>query len=195
MRSPKYPLILLMLAASGLALLAATQQWYTVTVASGAGGSTVLTVDGQVASPALSALGFAGLALAVALAIAGPVIRIVLGVLGALLGGSIVLAAGIAIGDPAAASLPVVTKATGVAGHETVRDLIESVTATAWPIVALAAGILLVVASLAVIVTARAWPASARKYQAVRMETAEPSAKDRAVDEWDELSRGDDPTA
>ncbi|MET0976759.1 MAG: Trp biosynthesis-associated membrane protein [Leifsonia sp.] len=195
MRKPKYPLILLVIVSAGLALLSATQTWFTFTIASGAGGSAELVVNGSVAAPALSALSFAAIALAAALAIAGPVIRIVLGVLGVVLGGSVILSAAIAIGDPALSGASAVTKATGVSGAESVRGLVSSVTWTAWPVLALVAGILLVLAAIAVLVTSRMWPASARRYQAVRLEGAETSAKDRAVDEWDELSRGDDPTA
>jgi uncharacterized membrane protein (TIGR02234 family) len=194
-KRPKYPLILLVVLAAGLALLSATQQWFTLTISSGAGGSAELSVDGTVAAPALSALAFAAIALAAALAIAGPVIRIVLGILGVLLGGSIILSASLAIADPAVAGAAAVTTSTGVSGTESVRTLVTAVVSTPWPILALVAGALLVLVALAVLVTSRSWPASARKYQAVRTESSEVSAKDRAVDEWDELSRGDDPTA
>ncbi|KQO99853.1 Trp biosynthesis-associated membrane protein [Leifsonia sp. Leaf264] len=195
MQKPKYKVILVVIVGAALALLAATQQWFTLTVTSGAGGSTELAVSGAVAAPALSALAFAALALAAALAIAGPLIRIVLGVLGLLLGGSLILSTALALGDPVAAGASVVTAATGVSGSDSVHALVGAVSSTAWPVVALVAGIVIVIGSLGVLVTTRQWPGSARKYQAVRLEGTEVSAKDRAVDEWDELSRGDDPTA
>ncbi|MET1015706.1 MAG: Trp biosynthesis-associated membrane protein [Leifsonia flava] len=195
MQKPKYKVILVIVVGAALALLAATQQWFTLTVASGAGGSTELAVSGAVAAPALSALAFAALALAAALAIAGPFIRIVLGVLGVLLGGSVILSTTLALGDPVAAGASVVTGATGVSGSDSVHELVSSVGGSAWPVLALVAGIVIALGAIGVLVTTRRWPASARKYQAVRLESTEVSAKDRAVDEWDELSRGDDPTA
>ena len=204
MKRLKYGSIVVVLVATAIALVAASQPWFTLRVPSAAGGSNDLTVSGAIAAPALSALGFAALALAAALAIAGPLIRIVLGILGVVLGGSIVLAASVALSDPVAAGASVVTHATGVAGDSSVHDLVASTTATVWPVLAIVAGALLALTCLAVIVTARAWPASSRRYQAVRLEDpdaaaapepAEQPARDRAVDEWDELSRGDDPTA
>lgn len=206
MKRIKYTLILVLLVAAGLALLAATQTWFTLQVPSAS--QSGLAVSGAVAAPALSALGFAGLALAAALAIAGPVIRVVLGILGVVLGGSVVLAAAIAIGDPVRSGGSVVTRATGVAGDESLHGLVTAVGATAWPAVGVAAGVLLALGSIAVLISARLWPASSRRYQAARFESANPGVTPgatpaaspadeapRSVDEWDELSRGDDPTA
>ncbi len=62
---------------------------------------------------------------------------------------------------------------------------------------------LLVLAGVAVLVTGTRWPSSSRRYRAARLEDAdEPveagaegrAASDRAIDDWDDLSRGDDPT-
>ncbi|MUN08340.1 hypothetical protein GLX25_14580 [Agromyces luteolus] len=198
-RRVKLVAILGILIGSGLALLAWSQTWYTATLVDGAaaGSAATLDVGGQAASPALSALALAGLALAGALTIAGPLIRIVLGLLAALLGGCVVLAASLAIADPVAAVSSAVAEATGVAGAGSTAELVADVVASPWPAVAVAGGVVVVIAGLAVVVTGRAWPTSRRYGGGVRMAadgaTAVP-ASDRAVDAWDDLSRGDDPT-
>jgi uncharacterized membrane protein (TIGR02234 family) len=195
----KLPAILGILVGSGLALLSWSQTWFTAVLVDGASSSAsaTLEVGGPAASPALSALALAGLALAGALAIAGPVIRIVLGLLSAVLGGCIVLAASLSIADPVAAVSSSVAEATGVAGAASTAALVAEVTASPWPAVAVAGGILVMLAGLAVLVTARAWPTSRRYGGGARVEAdggAEAPPSDRAVDAWDDLSRGDDPT-
>jgi len=110
----KLPVIVVTIIGAGLALLSWSQTWYELRLADAAAGGEAIAVPGSVASPALAALGLAGLALVAALAIAGPGIRIVLGVLEILLGGCVLLAAGVSLGDPVAAVAPAVTDATGV---------------------------------------------------------------------------------
>ena len=151
--------------------------------------------------------GSPGLALVAALAIAGPGIRIVLGILEVVLGGCVLLAVGVSLGDPVAAVAPAVTDATGVSGAGPTAELVAAATATAWPAAAIAGGVLLVLAGIAVLVTGTRWPASSRRYRGARLADAdadagegaaqgvrERAASDRAIDDWDELSRGDDPT-
>lgn len=195
----KLPAILGILAGSGLGLLAWSQTWFAVTLVEGAaaGGAEMLEVGGATASPAIAALALAGLALAGALAIAGPLIRIVLGLLAAVLGGCLVLAASLSLGNPVAAVSGAIAEATGVAGADPTADLVASIATSAWPWVAIVGGVLVVLAGLLVVATGRAWPTSRRYGGGVRMaaEGARPGAtSDRAVDDWDGLSRGDDPT-
>lgn len=206
----KLPAIVLTILGAGLGLLAWSQTWFDLVLASGAGAhvtAEVIAVPGSVASPAIAALSLAGLALAAALALAGPGIRVVLGVLEVLLGGCLVLAAALSLGDPVGAVSPSVTEATGVAGREPTAELVGTAVATAWPIVAIVAGVLVVAAGLLVLVTGMRWPVSTRRYRSglepVDGDGAEPgatsgtperAASDRAIDDWDELSRGDDPT-
>jgi uncharacterized membrane protein (TIGR02234 family) len=197
----KLPAILVLLAGSGLALLAWSQVWFTVRLVDGqatAGGAAAIEVGGAVASPALAALALAGLALAGALAIAGPVIRLVLGLLALVLGGSVVLAAWLSFADPVAASSAAVAEATGVAGAESTAELVAGVAASAWPYAAIVGGLLIAAAGGIVLVTGRAW-ATSRRYgggatMAVDGTRDDVPASDRAVDDWDGLSRGDDPT-
>ncbi|WP_353810018.1 Trp biosynthesis-associated membrane protein [Agromyces sp. SYSU T00194] len=187
-RRRKLVIVVAVIGAAGLGLLAWTQDWFTVTLDAG----DAHAVPGQVADAALAALALAGLALGAALAIAGRVARLVLGLLAVVLGACVVLSAALAMGDPAAAAAPVVTAATGIAGSSA-AGLVASVAWSAWPWVAVASGVLLAAAGVAVLATSSRWPDSSRRYRAVRLERADGSAAG-AVDEWDELSRGEDPT-
>ena len=200
----KLPAIVATFIGAGLVLLSWSQSWFTLVIETGSGASTAdpIEVAGSIASPALAALGLAGLALVAALAIAGPGIRVVLGVLEVLLGGCILLAAGISLGDPVAAVSAAVTDATGVSGSAPTAALVASATATPWPVLAIAGGALVVLAGVVVLVTGTRWPASSRRYGGARLAddgagattAAERPASDRAIDDWDGLSRGDDPT-
>ena len=161
-------MILGVLAVSGLVFLAWSQSWGTLGITVDGGSTRSLDVPGATAAPALAALGLAGLASAAALAIAGPVIRIVLGVLQVLLGASIVLSGTGPLVDPVSSGAPVVTTATGVAGTESIRTIARSEAVTAWPVVAILLGVLLALLGVAVAVTTTRWPVSGRRYQAVR---------------------------
>lgn len=184
----KVSLLLAGLAASGLVLVSWTQPWFLLEVA----GGTPVTVTGETAAGALSALALAGLALGAALAIAWPVFRVVLGVLEVSIGGLVILSAVLALTDPVSASNAAITQATGVSGETSVRSLVDSVVVTAWPALTLVLGIVLVALGLLVAATSRRWPASSRKYQAARFENAD--GERSSVGDWDSLSEGRDPT-
>lgn len=181
-----------------LAILGAwTQTWFTLTLTTG----QQLEVTGDIAAPALTALALCNLVLIGALAIAGPFFRVVLSLLQALIGAAVVFSAVVALGSPVSASAPAITTASGVAGDRSTSELVESFSATAWPMISLVAGVLLVIVALWMLVTSRSWPGSTRKYQAVRLDPAAPggagtdrTAARSSVDDWDSLSSGDDPT-
>ncbi|SMH39176.1 trp region conserved hypothetical membrane protein [Rathayibacter oskolensis] len=209
-RRLKSSAILAIVVLAALELTSSTQPWFTLVLVAATGDGERLEVAGTVAAPALSALALAGLALAAALAIAGPAFRIVLGLLQIVLGGSVVLAASTALGDPVRAGSSLVTGATAIAGQESVAALVDSSSSTAWPVVALVAGALTSLVGIVVLVTVRRWP-DARRKRASRFVpadgsghggTAEPAVDaadgERPIDpvvSWDELSRGDDPTS
>ncbi len=201
----KLPSIVAVIAGAGLVRLSWSQAWFELVLTADSAapsGGAAIEVSGQVASPALAALALAGLALAGALAIAGPAIRIVLGILAVVLGGAVLLAAGVTLGDPVAAVSPAVAAATGVTGDDPTAALVQSATATLWPLAAIAGGVLVAASGVLVLATGTAWPVSTRRYRAVRFAAADVAAdaaaggsgSDRAIDDWDELSRGDDPT-
>lgn len=178
----------------GIALLAAlifadwSQTWFTLTVQ-----GKPFPVSGQIAGGALSALALASLALIAALAIAGRFFRPVLGVLLALLGVCVIAVSAFAIGNPVVAATSAITKATGVAGTQSVERLVSATSLTAWPVVAIVLGVIMTLLGLAIAPTSRSWPDSGRKYTRSRMVAADPDASD-PVQEWDALSEGDDPT-
>ncbi|TFD67918.1 Trp biosynthesis-associated membrane protein [Cryobacterium ruanii] len=214
-RRLKLVLILTILGASALAMLAWTQVWVHAEVGLPDAGTQVLQIDGAIAAPALTALALSGFALAGALTIAGRLIRIVLGALEVLLGFSVFLAAFLAVRDPSQASAAAVTAATGIAGHESIALSVLGTIVTPWPFVAMGAAVIMAATGVAVVLTSARWPGQTRKYQAVRFEpvaapdgslktstqsggapagSTEPAPRD-PVGDWDDLSRGDDPTA
>lgn len=224
-RRAKYLALLLLVVGSGLALLGSTQTWFAIRLTDTASHASTVSVPGSAAAPALTALALAGLALTAALAIAGPVFRIVLALLGVLLGVCVLISAGSALADPLTASSATITTATGVAGPASIARLVHTVGAEPWGWVAVAGGVLVLLASAAVVVTSRLWPGSSRKYQtrfaasdgrtaeealaaviddarddeearAAAEDSSTPTAldRDRAIDSWDDLTRGDDPT-
>lgn len=179
---------ILMVAATALiTILASTQLWWTVQIP-----DKGLDVSGTVASPALSALSLSALALAAALGIAGPVFRVILGVLQVFIGGTIVLATITSLANPADASASLISTATGVAGVQSLDSLVEGISFTAWPWVALVGGVLSLLVGVFILATFRRWPGPSRKYSAVRVE--DPSAPRDSVGDWDALSDGSDPT-
>jgi len=188
MTSRRLKLVLLLagLAASGLALLAWTQQWFGVTLTDG----RVLEVLGDTAAPAVSALALSGVVLVGALAIAGPVFRVILGILGSLIGFTIGFSAVLALLEPATASRALITEATGIAGNDAVTSEVTDVAVLPWGWVAVVAGVLLVIVGVLIAASARRWPGSTRRYNAVTVTREDGNP----IDDWDSLSEGRDPT-
>jgi uncharacterized membrane protein (TIGR02234 family) len=185
--------LILGLVLSALTLLSWTMTWFVIVVAESGDARQTMSITGETAAPALAALGLAGLALVAALAIAGRVFRVVLGLLQAAIGVSIGISAWGALADPVAASTPLVTQATGISGGESVDALVVATTVTPWPAVTIAIGVLLIATGLFILVTARNGPDAASRYQSVRLEEAD--APRSAVSDWDSLSDGSDPTS
>jgi Tryptophan-associated transmembrane protein (Trp_oprn_chp) len=173
---------------SGLMLIATTQTWWTVQLA-----TTSLPLAGTVAAPALAALALCGLVLAAALALAGPVFRLILGLLQLLISFTIVFTTILSLAQPDQPSESAVQTATGIAGSTSVDALIKGVALTPWGFVAVALGIVAFLIGVWILLTFRLWPVASRKYQAVRFAAAD-GPRDAVVD-WDALSDGADPTA
>jgi len=187
----------------GLTLLAWTGEWYSLRLRESATGNPVLSVSGNVAAPALIALALASLALAAALAIAGPFLRVVLGVLQVVIGFTVGLSATLAEANPVRASEAAVSAVTGVGGSKSVAALVTGVSQTAYPVIAIGVGILIMALGVFIVVTTRRWPGPSGRYrQPVILQNAEgqsaPDTQDaaaHAVSDWDTLSGGSDPTS
>lgn len=197
-RSLRSTSIIVGLAFAAIALMSWSQSWFSVTLAGQFAGRPPLDVGGDVSAPAIAALALASAAGFAAIAISGPFFRVILALLELALGASIALSAFLAVSAPVSTVGSAVTDATGLEGPSSVAQLVASITATAWPYVSLAVGILLVILSVGILLTGRLWPRSGRRYEPVRFETADSAdvtVSDAAVSEWDELSDGSDPTS
>jgi Tryptophan-associated transmembrane protein (Trp_oprn_chp) len=183
--------LLLPVVVGATAFLAWSQPWVVVTLAD----ERLVTAAGDAAAPAVPPLALAALALVGALALAGPVFRVLLGLLQSALGLGIAVSGLLAIGDPIAAAAARITETTGIAGDAAVRALVAETVLTPWPGVAIAAGAAGILVGLLIAATASRWPPRTRRYDAVRMAPVEGSGHGARLDAWDALSDGDDPTA
>jgi hypothetical protein len=193
-RRARLSAVLAILLAGALGTIAATQTWLVVTLDDGA--SEPLRVAGAAALPVLTPLSLAALALGAALSIVGTVVRYVFGVIGLLIAAGIAVpTAQILLAPPVGAYAAAVTESTGIAGGEAIAALASSVVVTAWPAITLAAQVVLAAAAVFTLVTARRWRGGGeRRYRTTSTPGADGSRPHDAIDDWDDLSRGDDPT-
>ena len=200
---------LLFIAACAIVVMVSwSQTWSTLSLASGVAGDTPVPVTGQTMAPGLSALALTSIALVAALALAGRVFRVVLGAIQIALGAIITVTALGVIGDPVSAAAPALISITGVQDVPAIRELVSHQALTAWPFVSVAVGILTAITGIAIVVFAKKWPQSGRKYAAAStpvnpltaplvtpLTTKEVDASHAKIDAWDDLSRGGDPTS
>ena len=180
------------LLAGGVGIISSTQTWLTVTRADA--GESIL-VPGADALPLLAPLSLAVLALGAALAIVGPVLRYIFATLALLGGGSLIWwTTEILVIAPVTSVAPTVIETTGLAGSDALAEVIASITPTVWPTLALIGWILLVVTAAFALVSARSWRTGGKRF---RTDSAAHDPGDGpvdAIDSWDDLSRGADPT-
>lgn len=184
----------------GLAVIGSTQPWLEATLRDGA--HAVLPVPGTEALPLVTPLGLAALALGLALSIVGPVLRYVFGALGIVIGGALLVeSVRIALTTPPEAVVGVVAEATGLSGVAAVEALVSTITATAWPVITAVGAFLIAAGGVVTLLTARSWRSTARRYrtdaatEATQPRGSRPHDSHDAIDSWDDLSRGSDPTA
>lgn len=179
----------------GAALLAASAAPWLVVPVSTAIAEASVSVPGSRAVPAAPAGALVLLAGGLAVAIAGRVARVVASVVVGVVGLLASVATARFVADPTPAALASSAEATGV------RELAGTPTTTAWPVVALVLCLLAVVAGAVVARASWRWPAggSGRRYErtgsddgAAPVPPSDP--RTRAMDDWDALSRGEDPT-
>nr|WP_165137600.1 Trp biosynthesis-associated membrane protein [Microbacterium amylolyticum] len=180
-----------MLIGGALAVISSTQTWATAHV-----DDIAIPAAGSEALPLLQPLSLAALALALALTLVGKVLRYVLGVLAVILGGGLgALSFQMALVTPVAALQPVVTDHTGIMGDESVAALVDAVSVTAWPWFTVLFSVLIAAGGVLALVTGSQWRQGGRRYDAAASrEGAEDGRALDAVNSWDDLSRGDDPT-
>jgi uncharacterized membrane protein (TIGR02234 family) len=185
-------------AAGAVGIISSTQTWLWVSLED---GGSALAVPGASAIAVLAPLSLAVLALGAALAIVGPVLRYVFGALAVAIAAVLAwLTAQVAFLHPISAVASTVTEATGISGEDAVTELVAQVEPTAWPFVTLAAWVLLLAAGVLTLITGHGWRGSARRYEtdaaaATATSTGAASRPHDAIDSWDDLSRGEDPTA
>lgn len=172
-------------------LWAATRTWVLVNVDATTVQMPQIVVDGSQAAPAVTALCVVVLAGALALLIGRKVARYIIGVIN-LAAGAGVLSAGLtATLDPAAAAAGAVAEATGL------RIISGTYEATAWPMLAMVAGLLIMLQGLAVLIAAGSWVKNT-KYDRVATDSnaaQDPVQNRDSISDWEQLSSGDDPTA
>lgn len=159
-------------------------------------GSVAVAVNGADAAPGVASAALVVLVAGLVLALSGRVTR-VLAVLGVVLGGALAAASAAAfLADPE----PALRQAAGAVSGAT--ELVGEPQVTAWPTLALAVAVLAVLVGAALPWLAGSWQRVGRRYETA---AATPSAgpdgpatgtpRTRAMDDWDALSRGDDPSA
>lgn len=207
------PLAVLSIVATGaLGVISSTQTWLEVVLDDGA--AQALAVPGAAAVAVLAPLSLAVLALGAALSIVGTALRYVFGGLTVAIAAVLAwLTAQVAFTHPTAAVAATVTEATGITGEAAVSALVAEIDATAWPAITLVGWIVLFAAGSLTLATAHRWRGSGRRYRtdapaagapasgATGASASAPSTAPTAsrphdaIDSWDELSRGEDPTA
>ncbi|GAA3624735.1 hypothetical protein GCM10022200_03770 [Microbacterium awajiense] len=188
--------VLTILTTGSIGVISSTQTWLVVTLVE---AEQTLDVAGAAAVPLLAPLSLAALALGGALTIVGRALRYVFGVLTLAIGCILMLlAARIATEHPTAAVAGTVTEATGIAGEASVSALVAMIGATGWPAVTVVAALLLAGAGILTLATAHRWRSGGRRYETDASASGpRPADAERtdAIDSWDDLSRGEDPTA
>ncbi|ODT22128.1 Trp biosynthesis-associated membrane protein [Microbacterium sp. SCN 69-37] len=194
--------VLAIIAGGALAIISSTQTWLDVALDAGATAS--LTVAGAKAFTLLAPLSLAALALGLALTVVGRVLRYAFGAVAVVIGGTLLVgAARIAIEHPVDAVAAAVTTATGLSGTEAIAGLVATITATPWPWLTVVAGALIGAGGILTLATSHRWRGSGRRYRTdAASASATPAASGAAasrphdaIDSWDDLSHGDDPTA
>ena len=195
-RRPRTLSVLAILLGGAIAIISSTQIWLTVTLR--AGTSELLTVAGAAAAALLAPLSLAALALGLALAVVGRVLAYAFGALATVIGVTLVFGSlRVVLTHPMDAYAAAVTQSTGLSGTEAIAELVAHVDGTAWPWLAALAGVLIALGGLLTLASVHRWQAGGRRYErdAPRTEGAVGSRPHDAIDSWDDLTHGEDPTA
>jgi len=189
--------VLVVVAVGAIGVISSTQTWLVAVLDEGSRHE--IAVAGSAAVPVLAPLSLAVLALGAALSIVGVILRFAFGALTVVIAGIMgLLSAQVAFGAPVSAVAATVTTSTGITGVDAVASLIATISTTPWPAVTMVAAVILLAAGVFTLATARSWRGSGRKYRSDASPSAAAQAQASrpfdAVDSWDDLSRGTDPT-
>lgn len=180
------------LLAGATGIISSTQTWLTVERADA--GEAIL-VPGASALPLLAPLSLAVLALGLALSIAGRAVRLVFGILAAatalFLGWTTVQ---LFATEPLDAVGATVTETTGLAGSAAIADVVAGIEVSAWPYATLVGWFILLISAAVVLLTWRRWKSGGRRYRTDAAHDTHATGPVDAIDSWDDLSRGTDPT-
>ena len=189
-------------AAGGLALTSSSSPWADVTITRQPPlPPTVEALTGGQAAPLLGACGLLLLAAALAVIAVRGAGRVVVGLLVALAGGVLAWSGLHGLTGRLGVDLADVTGTVALDGAQVTTDA-----AVTWPLLALLAGLLGVLAGALVVVRGRHWPGMSRRYERTPVAAggapAAPPARrarpetpeDRHQSAWKALDRGDDPT-
>lgn len=176
---------------AAVVLLASGQTWAGGTAEVG-GGSVPLEADGRDVTGVPAALAVVGLAALVAVFAVRRTGRLLVSALLALAGAGVAATAFLGGSDSAALD----EKARRTTGDAAAS--VHALTHTAWPYVAAAAGVLILLAGLLALRYGASWPAMSGRYERAggsRPRKARPAADpDRPEELWKALDRGEDPT-
>jgi len=182
--------VLLFVITGGLGIISSTQTWLQVKRVDG--GEDILVAGAQ-ALPLLAPLSLTVLALAGAIALVGRVPRTILASLAVAIGAVLgAMTFSVAAQHPLSAVGTAVTEVTGLAGLEAIADVVAGISGTAWPWITFVGWIALVGAGAFAAATGHKWKTGGRRFQA---NAAQPhDGPIDAVESWDDLSHGTDPT-
>ncbi|WP_162621831.1 Trp biosynthesis-associated membrane protein [Microbacterium suaedae] len=182
--------VVTLLGGSAIALISSTQTWATTEI-SGA----IVSSTGADAVPLLQPLSLAALASSLALALTGRVVRLVLAAAAAAIGALLVaFSVPVASAAPVSAIETAVTEHTGIAGSASVAELVDEVSAGPWAWAGVAGAVIVFAGGALALSTGARWARAGRRYESAVPRSLPGAGPLDAVDTWDDLSRGDDPT-
>lgn len=210
------------LLAGAIGIISSTQTWLTVERADAGEAILVPGASASVLLAPLSLAVLAlGAALAISGPVFRLVFGVLAGACAVFLGWTTVQ---LLISVPESAIGPTITEITGLAGAGAISEVAREVVPTAWPVIALVGWVILLGSALLVLATWRRWKSGGRRYRTASDaaapapsgstaggsaaeeastprspvsdadDTTEPEGSVDAIDSWDDLSRGTDPT-
>lgn len=190
----KRSVLVIMLVSALVILISGSREWVSGSAGDAVLGASTLHGRGSDIAPGALAAALVGLASAVAAATAGTVVRVIAAcsaTLAAALGAGVIISI---LADPGGALGTLAAAGTGRSG-----SVVAHGQAGIWAWVALSATVVMGVGGLAALVGARRWKGLSSRYDPpVAGQTSQPDPTGdlgrRRELEWDQLSRGEDPT-